>query len=74
MQNFFLNLNNFCVYCDIVFSFQIISNISFHKKESALKGQVKFHSEKCCGSLYDLLVICGVLTQNLLHASISTDY
>ena len=26
----------------------------------ALGGQVKFHSEKCCGSPYNLLVISGV--------------
>ena len=37
----------------------------------ALRGQVKFHSEKCCGSPYNLLVISGVWTLNTWHASIN---
>ena len=40
----------------------------------ALGGQVIFHSEKCCGSIYNLLVISGVRTLNILHANISTNY
>ena len=40
----------------------------------ALRGQVKLHSEKCCGTPYDFLVISGVWTLNTLHVSISANY
>ena len=39
-----------------------------------LRGQVKFHGEKYCGSPCNLLVISGVRTLDTLHASISANY
>ena len=65
MKNLLLNLNSPCVNCAIVCWIQIIHDKIFEKKSmgtlsGALGGQVKFHSEKCCGSPYDLLVISGV--------------
>ena len=38
----------------------------------ALRGQVKFHSEKCCGSPYDLLVVSGTPCMQVSALTIST--
>ena len=64
-----------------MYSIQIIYNKIFEKNcigilSGAHRGQVKFHSEKCCGSPYILQpsVISGVWTLNTLHANIGANY
>ena len=53
-----------CELCDFVFNLKYMYNVIYKNVEKkcmgARGGQVKFHSEKCCGSPYDLLVISGV--------------